>query len=136
MTRSIIIPVLLVSILVTAPQASFASVRSATPTTFCAKAYARFIPRHVDLGGKVDVNAGAYNCSTERERVPMTWRISGPCHPHAQGSELFILHRSESVVLVFGFRPPCAGQYRLAVKVFHGTKLVDSARDYLRVTAG
>jgi hypothetical protein len=136
--RSILISTaVFASVLVAAvPQASLASGRHRSPAAFCAKAHARFIPGHVDLGGRVDVNVTALNCSTERERVPLTWRISGPCHPRIQGSQLLVLHRSEGAIMIFHFRPACAGQYRLAVKVFHGAKLVDNARRFLRVSAG
>jgi nitrate/nitrite transporter NarK len=120
-----------VALVLTIAGPAFAGV-SASPAVFCAKADGRFFPRHADVGTAVSVNAGVDNCGNEREHVLLTWRISGPCHPHFSGSDVFVLARSSAVVEVFSFRPMCVGQYRLTVRAYHGNRVVDVARDYLR----
>ena len=107
---------------------------STAPARFCATAIAEFIPRHVDVGTAVSVNFGADNCGNEKEHVLLTWRISGPCHPHVSGRDVFVLPRNSGVVAAFGFRPTCAGQYRLTVRAYHKNRVVDVARAYLRAT--
>ena len=85
-------------------------------------------------GKKVFGNAAAFNCApNHRERIGLTWRISGPCHPRFRGARVFALHHNEQVVYIFRFKPPCIGQYRLAVRNFHGHKLISYASFYLRV---
>jgi hypothetical protein len=136
MTRiRLLATVAVIAMTLTVPGTAFAA-GSASPASFCAKADARFYPRHVDVGTKVYGNLGVDNCGNEREHVLLTWRISGPCHPRFSGSYVFVLRRSEGVVAIFGFRPACAGQYRLTVRGLHKNRVVDVARDYLRARNG
>src|SRR5437588_2872661 len=72
--RSIFASVALTILLVaTAPQLAIASAR-ATHKQFCAKARGEFYGRDIHVGDTVQVNMGAFNCSTQREHVPTTWR--------------------------------------------------------------
>jgi hypothetical protein len=137
MRRRFGVLVLATVVLGAVPQAASARVFPHGHATqgFCAIAAAHFYPRHVELGGKkVYGNAAAFNCApNHRERIGMTWRISGPCHPRFRGARVFALHHNVQVVYIFRFRPRCIGQYRLAVKNFHGNKLISYASFYLRV---
>ena len=134
--RSIFASVALTILLVaTAPQLAIASAR-ATHKQFCAKARGEFYGRDIHVGDTVQVNMGAFNCSTQREHVPTTWRIWGPCHPDLHGDAVFVLHQAEGVVTTFPFRPQCAGRYHLVVQVFHRANLVDAARRSLPVASG
>ena len=137
MGRRVGLLVLLVAIGGAVPQAAFARERTHGHATqgFCAQAQAHIYPHRVRLGRRVYGNAGAFNCApNHRERIGLTWRIDGPCHPRFRGSNVYVLHHNESVTYIFKFRPPsCIGQYRLVVKAYHQYKLISAASFFLRV---
>ena len=103
--RSILTSAALVAILLvaTVPQSAVASVRHTTHEPFCAKARGQFFGDDIHVGQSVGVNATAFNCSAQREHVPTTWRIWGPCHPDVDGSKVFVLRQSEGVIVIFQF---------------------------------